>query len=161
MTVPSTPTAADRNQHKKDLESEITKLTNIRDTARRETGEYVNAAGHARETLKGLTDKITEITALIPDVSRETREFIAHCQAITAESGLKMTEMVAMTVLIEKAAGRAAEELTRAIEDAKVVHDNTVKELSTLQTQKDDLDIYHKRLKKHFEEHLPGQVINI
>lgn len=159
MAVESTPTTEDRNKYKKDLESEITVLRATRETEERNAKAQVEAATKAREDLKALHAQIAEITALIPEVSHETRQFIAHCQAVIRESGAKMTEMVAMVVLIAKASDSASQELTRAKKEAASVHDTAVREEAVMQRQREDLDIYHERLKKHFAEHLPDQKI--
>ncbi len=159
MTTATSPTTIDRNADKKKLEEEIVALKSTKDTADRETKVAIEAAEHARTTLGTLQTQITEILALIPNVSRETHEFIAHCTSIMQESGAKVREMVSMAIKIEEEACKGVKALTATKKEAEDIHTKAVAEEATMQRNREDLDIYHNRLKEHFAKHLPDQKI--
>ena len=159
MEIPSTPTVLDKNREAKRLSDEIAALKSTHETVSRETRETVKGADAALERAKTIGKEIENLLIIRDQVARETSEFIASCRAILAEYGVKMTEMTQMAALIEKGAETASHELERAKEGAKAVHESAVVEQADIQRKKDDLDIYHARLKAYFREHLPDQHI--
>ena len=159
MEIPSTPTVLDKNRESKRLSEEIATLKSLHESVSRETKETVRGADAALERAKAIRGEIEGLMAIRDQVARETSEFIAFCGSILREYGVKMTEMTHMASLMEKEAETASHELERAKEGAKAVHESAVVEQADIQRKKDDLDIYHERLKAYFRKHLPDQNI--
>lgn len=161
MEVPSTQTSADRNQEKKKHADEMAILNSQKEIATRDTKLVIEAADKASERLSEIAEKLEHTIMVVDTASRETSQFIAHCEAIMRETGSKVAEMVQMANKIEQRAAQAAKMLDNAEKESLIVHDNVVGELELLQIQRTDLDIYHYRLAEYFKKHLPDQEIKI
>lgn len=159
--VPTTETSIDRNLEKKRLETEITILKGIHERATNDTKTTVKAADEAFGRLESLKNEAVELGSVIAGVSRETLEYIRFCEALIRETSEKTIKIMDWTKELDAIVIKGSENLEKTKIEAKRIHEMTVKENEDLSRKKNDLDVYHRRLKEHFEKHLPGHVITI
>lgn len=148
-----------RSQEKAKLLEDIRKLAPLREKAIEDTKKAVQDADTAQARLKTVIEATEAIMAIHADASRETLEFIGVCEALMRDCGAKLKEMAQWGEMIEKKAVECAQTLADTQERARVIHEIAVAEEATMQRNREDLDIYHSRLKAYFKEYLPDQQI--
>ncbi len=161
IPVPTTEIRTDTTIEERKIADRISELKSKRDRAEIDTREAVIAADEALERLKMTRDEIELLRKAIDDGSCETLAFIADCQKMMDSSGTVVKEMVVMAKALMMLAENAAQELEETRRTSQAIHDQRVKEGEILERQREDLDIYHSRLKAYFEQYLPGQKIVI
>lgn len=154
-----TPTAADKTKELRELGDEIAKLKSVRERAENDTRERAAAADEALQRVHNLTATTEALLSKIPEAEAEARAYIAHCNKVIADTTEITAEYLQYARAVARETEAACKNLEQVIKMADEVHQKSVDETIVLDRQRDDLQIYHKRLIKYFDEHLPGQKI--
>lgn len=157
MAVATTPTASDKFEEVRKLNGEIALLKSQKEIHDRAKEESRTAAEDAESRRVELENEIIDLQRIVQEAGAETSQFLTDCRAAIAESTEKLNEVIAIYK-------KGSEVLVKTLGDIKLLqarkdalHNSIVKENEEIERKRKDLDIYHKRVTKLYEEHMPDQ----
>ena len=159
--VPITLTALDKTMELRRISDEISKLKSLKEIAERELKLVVTSADGAEIRLKNLDTQVNELIIKLVKAAEETTEFLSHCQQSIQKSSESFATILELTRLVTEKADKAVADLKVTEDKTTIIHSDIVRQNEDIDRKNKDLSIYHARLKRHFDEHLPGQVIII
>lgn len=150
-----------RSEERKIIAKELQLLQVTKDTAIQETKKIIEAADQSTQRLNDILLKIIQISSIHKNVSRETMDFIDNCNSHIQNVTIKIREMDDWSQAVTSQLKKSDEEVKLLEIKASNIHDSIVTEEAIMQQKRNDLDIYHARLKEYFKKYLPTQKIRI
>lgn len=160
-TVPSTPTATDKQAEVRKLNLEIAGLTTAKDTAKRIADEASASAQEATRRAKAAEEHLATLESTMAGSAAEIREFVAYCRNVLQTAVVAMEELGHYAKEMQKHVDDLADQITKSQTALDALREAIAKEHAGISEKRLDLDIYHKRIIEAASIHLPGQKIHI
>ncbi len=159
--VPSTPTASDKFEEVRKLNVEIAALKVEQEHAKRATEIAFHGLKDAQERLKTLNEGIQHLEQKETAVAQETAKFTEFCKQLIRETAESVENALENAKLVAVRVQELTDEIAKSEQKLEDHRATISRETLVLTRQKNDLDIYHRRILKAAEEHLPGQKVVI
>lgn len=159
--VPTTITALDKTLELRRISDQISGLKVFKERAESDARTCVNAADAAKKRAEEMEVQVDRMVKVMMAAAKETTEFLVHCQTVIQSSEEPMNQVLELTRKITERVEEAGKAIQVLETKGSEIHQVIVSETENLDRKNRDLAIYHARLKKHFEEHLPDQKLII
>ena len=151
----------DKQEEVRKLNLEIAKLTSARDTAASASKDAAAAMTEAQQRSDALSRRIQDLEAEQTQVARDLGVFLAECRLTlnVVHDAMRTAEGHARD--LARRLDTLGSDITVATKNLEDIRTAAAQEGESISQKRADLDIYHARILRAAEEHLPGQKIVI